>query len=589
MSGSAALSAARKRRASSSQGNGGGVATHTMPQQGSYYGGSKQTLQGIMNQSPPSYQVPLVTPVPQIHTPKKNIPSVPINIYENIELIKKQLSDRAILIQTQGSNIQPEKLRVLQQQNEIQTQVLRQKMLIAQQMEVVEQQKQLELQEKHQAEKLSLSNMAVSSNEPEFIYEKGIPRRNPRYKKPEEVKPILSVPHNQGSVTPQTYTQLQRTVNEPLHNVSARKTLSPFVSMITDTGVIPPPIVILKSHDATLSEHHYMLQDVVTQLEDLHNKCDDLYRRADRELSTDNTVARPLRNSETQSSHENAKYDQDQCQDQDQEENVLLMEEVMNDLTNNRDFVEGIVDKIVNETNLSEVIMKIEPIIKENQELRSLFFSQQQMMNEMNMLLFRLLNDQQRMKQHMDKTAVIDEHTKTDCVEDANSNAGCHNDGMNDNGLYSSEMTEIILSEPSNMVEGRYHAADHADHEDLAEHQNQAEHQAEHQAEDAHQDEHQAEDAHQDEYQAAHQDEHQAEHQAEHQDDDEDQAAHQDEHQAEHQDDDEDEAEHQDAHQDDDEEVEPKIRCASSRDDDYRDICSEPLTLVVSELLENAY
>ena len=140
MSGSAALSAARKRRASSSQGNGGGVATHTMPQQGSYYGGSKQTLQGIMNQAPPSYQVPVVNPVPQIPvftTPKENIPSVPINIYENIELIKKQLSDRTILIQTQGSNLPPDKLRVLQKQNEIQTQVLRQKMLIAQQMEVV--------------------------------------------------------------------------------------------------------------------------------------------------------------------------------------------------------------------------------------------------------------------------------------------------------------------------------------------------------------------------------------------------------------------------------------------------------------------
>ena len=550
MSGSAALSAARKRRASSSQGNGNAsVATHTMPQQGSYYGGSKQTLQGIMNQAPPSYQAPAVTPIPAFVPPKDNMPSVPINIYENIELIKKQLSDRTILIQTQGSNLPPDKLRVLQKQNEIQSQVLRQKMLIAQHMEVVEQQKQQELQEKYQADKLNLSKMAVSSNEPEFIYEKGIPRRNPRYKKPEEVKPILSVPQNQGSVTPQTYTQNQRTVNEPLHNVSSRKTLSPFVSMITDTGVIPPPIVILKSHDATLSEHHYMLQDVVTQLEDLHHMYDDLYTRYDRELSTDNRVARPLRNNDPQpqpqpqpqTTPDNVKHDRDQDQDQDQdqdhdqeddqEENVLLMEEVMNDLTNNRDFIEGIVDKIVNETNLSEVIMKIEPIIKENQELRSLFFSQQQMMNEMNMLLFRLLNEQQKRNQHMDQTAVIDEHIKSDCLEHANPNAGgCHDDVMNDNGLYSSEMTEIILSEPSNMVE---------------EHQ---------------------------------------QHEHEHQDQDHDE--HQDQDHDEHQDQDHDE--HQDQDQDHDEEVEPEIRCASPRDD-YRDICSEPITLVVSELLENAY
>ena len=48
--------------------------------------------------------------------------------------------------------------------------------------------------------------------------------------------------------------------------------------------------------------------------------------------------------------------------------------------------------KIVNETNLSEVIMKIEPLVKENQELRSLIHSQQQMMNEMNTMLLRLLN-----------------------------------------------------------------------------------------------------------------------------------------------------------------------------------------------------
>jgi hypothetical protein len=64
----------------------------------------------------------------------------------------------------------------------------------------------------------------------------------------------------------------------------------------------------------------------------------------------------------------------------------------MNDLINSRDFVQGIVDKIVNETNLSETIMKIEPIIKENQELRALILSQQNMLNEMNTMVMRLLN-----------------------------------------------------------------------------------------------------------------------------------------------------------------------------------------------------
>ena len=126
---------------------------------------------------------------------------------------------------------------------------------------------------------------SASSNEPEFIYEKGIPRRNPRYKKPEEAKPLVSAPQFQTQVMPdpvlsQTYPQSQRTINEPLQNTSSKKVLSPFVSMISDTGVIPPPIVILKSHDATLSEHHYMLQDVLSQIEDIQNKCDETYRPA---------------------------------------------------------------------------------------------------------------------------------------------------------------------------------------------------------------------------------------------------------------------------------------------------------------------
>ena len=566
MSGSAALSAARKRRASSQGNGGGGVATNPMAQSASYYGGSKQTLQGIMNQAPPSYQVPGVIPVPQIPAyavPKEQIPNVPINIYENIELIKKQLSDRTILIQTQGSNIPPDKLRVLQKQNEIQTQVLRQKMMIAQQMEAVEQQKQLELQQQYQAEKQNLSKMA-SPNEPEFIYEKGIPRRNPRYKKPEEVKPLVSAPQIQtqftaNAILPQTYPQSQRTINVPLENTSSKKALSPFVSMISDTGVIPPPIVILKSHDATLSEHHYMLQDIVSQLEDLHNKCDDLYSRHEQDTSERTADLKPSHNTESHPTHnnENTKdgqepQDQNQEQDQEDQENVLLMEEVINDLTNSREFIEGVVDKIVNETNLSEVIMKIDPIIKENQELRSLIFSQQQMMNEMNMLLFRLLNEQQLMKQQQVQPANV-EHTNPISVEKANADKETpnvcdntadqptndipiHDDGMNNDGLYPTEMTEVILSDPSNMVEdpddkSQFHVDDQA--EEHAEEEEQEEAQEEQEQEEQ-----------EEEYE-----------------------------------------EEQDQDQDD----EPEFRCITPRDDDYQDIRSDPVSLIVSEILENAY
>ena len=148
MSGSAALSAARKRRASTqmtpSSGGGGGVGSNT-PQSGSYY--SKQSLQGIMNQSPAQLNpaaAAAAAAAAAFTLPKETAPNVPINIYENIELVKQQLAERSKLIQTQGSSIPPDKLRVLQKQNEIQTQILRQKMMIAQQMELAEQQKQQE-------------------------------------------------------------------------------------------------------------------------------------------------------------------------------------------------------------------------------------------------------------------------------------------------------------------------------------------------------------------------------------------------------------------------------------------------------------
>jgi hypothetical protein len=104
----------------------------------------------------------------------------------------------------------------------------------------------------------------------------------------------------------------------------------------------------------------------------------------------------------------------------------------MSDLTNSREFVEGIVNKIVNETNLSEVIMKIEPLVKENQELRSLIYSQQQMMNEMNTMLLRLLNK---------------ESTSTTSEEMSTANQQCtyHDNGLDGDGLYQSETTEIVL------------------------------------------------------------------------------------------------------------------------------------------------
>ncbi len=459
MSGSAALSAARKRRASSStMAVGGGIAMGPpMSQSGSgavnYYGGgssSRQTLQGIMNQNPYSgtqQSSPFVFPT-------ESAPNVPINIYENIELIKHQLSERTRLIQTQGSSIPVDKLRVLQKQNEIQTQILKQKIAIAQQMEITEKE-QMTATAKRQGNN---PPPVFNTNEPEFIYEKGIPRKNPKYRKPieEQAQPLKSL-HEPAptqmyypvpAAAPTTVSapvQAQAPVQAPVQaqaatTTTASRKLSPFVCMMSDTGVIPPPVVILKSHDATLSEHHYIIQDMLEQLDYLHSTMKSERLSSVKEESDDFSTAAKSVNKETENRSDDGQSHAEQEDDtvaEGDEETELLMEVVMKDLTNSREFVEGIVDKIVNDTNLAEVIMKIEPIVKENQELRSLIHSQQQMMNEMNMMLFRLLNQQSTTSNTQLPTTNVDQHEPSVVYQD---------EGLNGDGLYQAELTEIILT-----------------------------------------------------------------------------------------------------------------------------------------------
>ena len=402
MSGNAALSAARKRRASSSPiaaGVGGA-------QSSAYYNRTTPTAQQLMNQTFPEHNGQ-----PQYTLPREAAPNVPINIYENIELIKQQIVARTKTIQTQGSVIPQDKLRVLQKQNEIQTQILKQKMAIAQQMEQAEQQQQKEQELQPQMSQMSIPSM----NEPEFIYEKGIPRKNPKYKSAAEIEAM-----KQARAQAKAQARAPAPAQAPAQaqaQAQAPGRMTPFVSMISDTGVIPPPIVILKSHDAKLEEHDNVIQDIIHQLDYLLERV------------SSNSGLPTIQEAST-----GATDAADAADDDDEPE--LLMEVVMNDLTNSREFVEGIVDKIVNDTNLSEVIMKIEPLVKENQELRSLIHSQQQMMNEMNTMLLRLLNSQsQSQSQSTDQ-----EESQQEVFQD---------DGLDVDGLYQAdapEMTEIILS-----------------------------------------------------------------------------------------------------------------------------------------------
>ena len=405
MSGSAALSAARKRRAS----GGGPIMNSASAAAGTpaaYYNrGQPSAIQGGVANDPQNY----IQSYPQNRPRDVAAPSPSMNIYENIELIKQQLEERTKKIQREGAAIPPEQLRMLQKQNEIQTQILKQKMMIAKQME--------------SAEGKPASVPSPMINEPEFIYERGVPRKNPKYMNKNEMVPQQQQQQQQKQPQPQP-PAANRGVPPQQDNVF----LTPFVSMFSDTGAIPPPIVVLKSHDAKIEEHNNLLHDIVDQIVELQKNRQAVATVGATMMKTDNNGT----NESNRVKVDAATNDVDNVDDNDEEDEELLMDVVMSDLTNSREFVEGIVNKIVNETNLSEVIMKIEPLVKENQELRSLIHSQQQMMNEMNTMLLRLLNK--------DSTSTTSEEMST-----ANQQCTYQDNGLDGDGLYQSETTEIVL------------------------------------------------------------------------------------------------------------------------------------------------
>ena len=418
MSGNAALSAARKRRASSTPMNSGNVNTQTS----GYYNRSTPTVQQLMNQ-----------PFPEQHNERLNgssnrehIQTLPINIYENIELIRQQILARTNMMQTQGSAIPPDRMRVLQKQNEIQTQILQQKIAIAQQME---QEERLKVQ--HQEKEIQQQLVIPSINEPEFIYEKGIPRKNPKYKTPAEIEAMKEA----QAIAHQVQAQAQALHKSKSLGVSHIH-MTPFVSMISDSGVIPPPIVIMKAHDVKLQEHNNAIQHLIRQMDELVENVSNTNTHIRESKSDSKTII------QTHDDHDH---------DRDEDEPELLMEVVMNDLTNSREFVEGIVDKIVNDTNLSEVIMKIEPLVKENQELRSLIHSQQQMMNEMNTLLLRLLN------KNNTSSVICDEELPESYIEQESEK----DETLDVDGLYTSDIREIVLSNYENDNKESYNEPAH--------------------------------------------------------------------------------------------------------------------------------
>ena len=132
-----------------------------------------------------------------------------------------------------------------------------------------------------------------------------------------------------------------------------------------------PPIIILRNHDKQLLQLEGQHNDIANQFAHLTSRVNHLEGGV---MISSNSG-------------------QDQDQDQDQPPfDITLNSEFINDLTGNNLFIANVVENIMKNTNLSDMVNEIEPIKADNRELRSLVLTQQEMLNGMNSLLFKLLN-----------------------------------------------------------------------------------------------------------------------------------------------------------------------------------------------------
>ena len=75
--------------------------------------------------------------------------------------------------------------------------------------------------------------------------------------------------------------------------------------------------------------------------------------------------------------------------------NLDDIENIKSTLTSDPEFVGGIVDNIMTNSNLSEIIEQIDAVQTENRELRELLYAQQKTINEMNIMLLKLFSQNQ--------------------------------------------------------------------------------------------------------------------------------------------------------------------------------------------------
>lgn len=79
-------------------------------------------------------------------------------------------------------------------------------------------------------------------------------------------------------------------------------------------------------------------------------------------------------------------------------------------LKSDPDFINGIVDNIMTNSNLSEIIEQIDVVQNENRELRELLDAQQKTINEMNAMLLKLFSQK-------DQAVVETEPAEVDALE----------------------------------------------------------------------------------------------------------------------------------------------------------------------------
>jgi hypothetical protein len=73
-------------------------------------------------------------------------------------------------------------------------------------------------------------------------------------------------------------------------------------------------------------------------------------------------------------------------------ESGLGLEQIKPALMSDEEFVAGIVDNIMTNSNLSEIIEQIDAVQTENHELRELLYAQQKTINEMNLMLVKMFS-----------------------------------------------------------------------------------------------------------------------------------------------------------------------------------------------------